>query len=58
GDSYEKTSEVYDLLTGTWSMTDDMNCARYQHQSSILSNGTVLVTGAIGGISSCNAELY
>ncbi|CAF1058745.1 unnamed protein product [Adineta steineri] len=42
-----------------WSVTGNMNNARYLHTASVLSNGKVLVTGGLGNSGMLNsAELY
>ena len=54
GDDYYSTSgltlataELYDPLTGNWSKTGDMSFGRERHDSSLLINGLVLVTGGM-----------
>lgn len=41
----ENSAEVYDPQTGRWSTIDHMANARYNHQSTLLPDGRVLVTG-------------
>ena len=54
------TAEVYDPISGTWSLTSSMATARYQHTATLLPNGKVLVVGGqadfVGIFSS--AEVY
>jgi N-acetylneuraminic acid mutarotase len=42
---YVNTTELYDPLTGIWTLTGSMNNARIWHTESVLQNGKVLVTG-------------
>ena len=39
------TAEIYDLSSGTWSMTGSMSVSRSSHTVTTLVNGTVLVAG-------------
>src|SRR5687768_5586066 len=41
----ENSAEIYDPQTNTWSATDHMAIARYNHQATLLMDGRVLVTG-------------
>lgn len=52
-------AELYDPLTGVWTITTTMNYARALHTQSTLANGTVLVVGGFnGGVYLNSAELY
>jgi hypothetical protein len=44
----EKTAEIYNPNTETWTLIDNMSNARYGHTSTVLQNGTVLVVGGAG----------
>jgi hypothetical protein len=50
------SAELYDPITGTWSVTGSLNIARFWYTATLLQNGKVLVAGGGGGDSS--AELY
>ena len=52
---YLNSAELYDPSTGVWTITGNMNNARYYHTASVLTNGKVLVAGG-GSLNS--AELY
>ena len=52
----EKTAEIYDPQTGTWSLTDHMANARFGHQATLLANGRVLVTGGSPPGLDCGAQ--
>src|SRR5206468_6083055 len=43
--------------SGTWSITDSLTAARYEHTQTLLSNGKVLVAGGFDGFAGLiNAE--
>jgi Galactose oxidase, central domain len=44
----EKTAEIYNPDTGTWTLLDSMSRARYGHTATLLPNGTVLIVGGAG----------
>ena len=50
------SAELYDPVTGTWSVTGSLNIARYLHTATLLQNGKVLVAGGADGDN--RAELY
>jgi Galactose oxidase, central domain len=54
------TAELYDPATGLFSRTGSMDSARTSHTATLLSNGTVLVSGGCGQFecSVSSAELY
>lgn len=39
------TAEVYDPVTETWTNTASMSAARFEHPSTLLPNGTILISG-------------
>ena len=54
-------AELYDPVTGMWSQTASMTSTRYGAAAILLSNGKVLVTGGVGGLTGdfqSSAELY
>jgi len=52
-------AEIYDPVTGTFSLTGSLNDARSYHSATLLPNGKVLITGGFGGQDSlASAELY
>jgi hypothetical protein len=54
GDRETETAELYTPATGTWSMVADMSSPRTEHESTLLEDGTVLISGASPG----PAEIY
>ncbi|MEP6961231.1 MAG: hypothetical protein ABI995_04090 [Acidobacteriota bacterium] len=53
------TAELYDFLGGTFIPTGEMATGRYSHSATLLTNGTVLITGgAAQSTSAPVAELY
>ena len=53
------STELYDPVSGSWTVTGSLNSARYHHTATFLSNGVVLVAGGIGGFNAfASAELY
>jgi hypothetical protein len=44
----EKTAEIYDSATGTWTLVDSMSRARYGHTATLLPDGTILIAGGAG----------
>lgn len=44
----EKTAEIYDPNTGTWTVVDQLSKARYGHTATLLPDGTVLIVGGAG----------
>jgi uncharacterized repeat protein (TIGR01451 family) len=60
GGTATATAELYDPVTGTWSVTGSMAVIRQDHEATLLPNGTVLVEGGQDGINTVydSAELY
>lgn len=62
GDAVEKSAEVYDPQTGNWNTVDKMANTRFGHQSTLLADGRVLVTGGANSGGHCvytnTAEIY
>jgi N-acetylneuraminic acid mutarotase len=58
----EKTAEIYDPVTGAWSLVDHMAQARYGHTATRMADGTVLIAGGTGprgdGVYTVRAEIY
>jgi hypothetical protein len=54
------TAEIYDPVTGTWSLTGSLNTMRKDHAATLLLNGMVLVTGGalIHKSALASAEIY
>ena len=47
GDRETETAELYNSTTGVWSMVEDMSSQRSEHESTLLADGTVLISGGI-----------
>jgi len=58
----EKSAEIYDPNTGTWSLIDHMSHARFGHTATLLADGTVIIAGGAGprsdGVYTVTVEIY
>ena len=54
------SAELFDPVTGTWSVTGSLNIGRFWYTATLLANGKVLVVGGAGGETGVlsSAELY
>ena len=53
------SAEIFDPTTGSFTIAGQMNVGRFWHSATLLSNGSVLVTGGIGGDQALSsAEIY
>jgi uncharacterized delta-60 repeat protein len=53
------SAELYDPVSGTWTVTGSLNTGRYGHTATLLPNGKVLVAGGYNGVTQlASAELY
>ena len=52
-------AEIYDPASGSFASTDPMNVTRFWHSATLLSDGSVLITGGIGADwTLASAEIY
>ena len=59
GGSWLTSTEIYDPITGTWSLTGDLSNVRSEHTAILLPDGRVLVAGGWNGSSYLNStEVY
>ena len=57
--TFVSSAELYDPLSGTWTMTGALNFARDGHTATLLPNGCVLVAGGYGSaFELSSAEMY
>lgn len=56
----QKSADLYDPVTGSWTATAELNVARGNHRATLLADGRVLVSGGNGGGSPgiTSAELF
>lgn len=47
--STQKSAELYNTATGSWTKTAELNVVRGNHSATLLANGRVLVSGGNGG---------
>jgi hypothetical protein len=52
------TTELYDPLTGTFTIAAPLNTARINHAATLLDNGMVLIVGGTNAMILSSAELY
>src|SRR6266480_3619301 len=58
-DGYVASAELYDLASGSWTTTGNLNTGRYYHTATLLPNGKVIVAGGIDSSgASASAEVY
>ena len=60
GNDYLRESEIYDPITGVWTVTGALAMGRQSHTTTLLPNGRVLVAAGIGtnGVPTATAELF
>lgn len=51
-------AEIWDPVTGSWSLSDSMSLSRTRHQATLLPDGRVLVTGGWIGCMTASAEVW
>jgi hypothetical protein len=54
----QNSAEIYDPVTGTFSMTGSLNEPRVMHTATLLPDGRALITGGYGDASLATAEIY
>ena len=57
GFSSLSSGEVYDVGTNAWTLTGPMTAGRHAHGATLLSNGSVLISGGVGS-QPASAELF